>query len=122
MQRLLPRAGAARRKPLTGAPLARPRARGGTRMKRLLSLALFFLLAGAVFAQDSGYSGQWMVDQSRDPAKLQLTFRYSGPEGASDWNNWGSPWGPPVPRPSLPGFPDQSLNRGAPRSRSTSFV
>src|SRR5690242_9325814 len=68
------------KRPLTGASLARPRTRGGTPMKRLLSLGLFVLLATAVFAQDSGYSGQWMVDQSRDPAKLQLTFRYSDPD------------------------------------------
>src|SRR5690349_9556716 len=79
-------------------------------MKRLLSLSLFLLFALAVIAQDSGYSGQWMVDQSRDPAKLQLTFRYSDPDRRSDWDGWSSTWGRSVDRASLPGLPDQSLN------------
>jgi hypothetical protein len=45
-------------------------------MKRLVSLVLVAVFAVAVvIAQESGYSGQWMVDRAGDPGKLQLTFR-----------------------------------------------
>jgi len=84
-------------------------------MKRLVSLLLLSLLglaAFAAFALDPAYNGQWMVDPSRDPAKVQLTFRYTDP--TSDWNgSWGSSsWGHTILRSELPGISDQDLKSG----------
>ena len=79
-------------------------------MKRLVSLFLFVLLSLAAFAQESAYNGQWMIDASRDPAKVQLTFRYSDPERSSDWGGWSSTWSNSTARTALPGLSEADLN------------